>query len=71
MEALRTKLNDAMRNARGQGGGFERVRQIRNEATEQAAKLLTDEQRKAWDELIGQPFDVSQLFPRPGGAGPR
>jgi hypothetical protein len=51
----RTKLQEA----------FTKMTAMRKEATEKAVKMLKDDQKKAWKELTGEPFELK--FQRPGG----
>lgn len=37
---------------------------ITDEATDKAMKAMTDDQKKAWKEMTGAPFDVSKLQPQ-------
>lgn len=56
------------------GEGAERVaamQKIRKEAEEEATKILTEEQKKTFEELKGKPFDTAALRPNFGGQGGR
>lgn len=46
-------------------GGFEKMGALRKETMERVQAVLTDEQRKAWKELTGEPFEVRFQFRRP------
>ncbi len=60
----------------GQGGGrpsgrdfrerFENMRKMNDERDAKVLAVLTDKQRKQYEQLKGDPFDVSQLWPRRG-----
>jgi hypothetical protein len=41
----------------------QKIAAIRKEDREQVAALLTDEQKKLWDELVGKPFVVVNINP--------
>jgi Spy/CpxP family protein refolding chaperone len=41
----------------------QKIAAIRKEDREQVAALLTDEQKKKWDELVGKPFTVVNVNP--------
>jgi hypothetical protein len=53
---------ELMQGARGAGGNFQEIAQKRQAMTkdysEKAQGLLTDEQKKAWKELTGTPFEL-------------
>lgn len=50
--------------------GFTKRRELTTEASEKVQKVLTEEQKKAWKELTGAPFEIRIERPaRPGGAG--
>jgi Spy/CpxP family protein refolding chaperone len=66
---------------RGGGGGappdpsvfkerMTKMNTLRKETMEKAASVLTDDQKKAWKEMTGAPFEVKFEFP-PGGPGGR
>jgi len=57
-------LRESMREVGGGGGGFAEVREKMNA---EVMKVLTDDQKAKYKELLGEPFDVSQL--RRGGPG--
>jgi hypothetical protein len=38
---------------------------LTDETTEKVMKAMTDEQKKAWKEMTGEPFDTTKLMPRP------
>jgi Spy/CpxP family protein refolding chaperone len=44
---------------------------VRNEAMDKAAALLTDDQKKAWKELVGEKFEFKPDAPPGGGGGRR
>lgn len=55
----------------GFGGGFglseearAKITKLRNEAKDNAEKVLSDEQKKTWKELTGEPFEVKFEFPK-------
>jgi hypothetical protein len=56
---------------RGQGGNpreaFQKMQEMRTKAREKADAVLTDEQKKAWKELTGAPFEAGR---RPGAVRP-
>jgi hypothetical protein len=50
----------------------EKTGKLSKEVTEKVEGMLDDNQKKAWKELVGAPFDTTQLFQggfRPGGKG--
>jgi Spy/CpxP family protein refolding chaperone len=57
-------LRESMRELGGGGGGFAEVREKMNA---EVMKVLTDDQKAKYKELLGEPFDLSQL--RRGGPG--
>lgn len=64
-EKVKTISDDAARETRGllQGGNFQEAREklaaMRKESMSKIQSLLTDDQKKAWKELTGDPFEVS------------
>jgi len=44
--------------------GMKKLAELRKQSTEKAVGVLTDEQKKAWKELTGEPFEVV-FEPRP------
>jgi hypothetical protein len=44
---------------------FKKMQELRKEKLDSVLKVLTDEQRKTWKELTGEPFQIK--FERPGG----
>jgi len=65
---LSQKVNEEITQLR-QGGTrgaelAEKSGKMRAEAGGKVAKLLTDEQRKKWDKLVGESFDVSKITTR-------
>jgi len=80
IQALRGAGGQGGRQGRGQGGaggagrgqgrgGFgannEKVTAIRKEATEKLVALLTDDQKKTWKGMTGDPFEVPLTRPAP------
>jgi Spy/CpxP family protein refolding chaperone len=56
----------------GPGGGIlQKMKAIRKESMENATAVLTDEQKKTWKDLVGEPFDFLEMLKRPTGAGDR
>ncbi len=49
---------------------FQQMREIRQWVDEQIERLLTEQQKKKWRELIGEPFKF-EFTPFGGGRGPR
>ena len=43
---------------------MKKLAELRKQATEKAVGVLTDEQKKAWKEMTGEPFEVV-YEPRP------
>ncbi len=70
LQTIARENGEKMRELRPQGGGggnFQEIREkmtaLRTETTEKVNAVLTDDQKKAWKELIGAPFEVQ--FRRP------
>lgn len=64
---LETNVREAMQDAQGDfRAAGEKIMALRKEALARAVKELSEEQKKAWAELIGKPF----VLP-PGGPGGR
>jgi hypothetical protein len=76
IEAMQGANMTAMREAfQSNQGDQEAIRkamtEIRDKSMEKAKALLTDDQKKAWAELIGKPFAMPQIGPGgPGGRRP-
>src|SRR5262249_32901392 len=51
------------------GGGFdqERLKKLTKDALAAFVEVLTNDQRKAWKELIGEPFELKADLPTFGG----
>ena len=49
---------------------MKKIADLRKQATEKAVAVLTDEQKKSWKDLIGEPFEV-KFEPPPGAEGYR
>lgn len=68
---LRSSVDSQMRELRQGGGGqgnFARFGEIRREAMTKAQALLTDDQKKSWREMTGEPFEF-QFGPPRGAPG--
>jgi hypothetical protein len=48
---------------------MKRVAALRKETMETATAVLTDDQKKAWKDLTGEPFEVKREPPRGGPRG--
>jgi hypothetical protein len=46
-------------NGQGGGGNREKVTALRKETAEKVQAVLTDDQKKAWKNLTGEPFEVA------------
>jgi Spy/CpxP family protein refolding chaperone len=66
-ESYRNDMREIFQSSQGnfQEAGA-KVSALRKERMEKAAAVLTDDQRKAWKEMTGEPFEV-KFEPRPGG----
>jgi hypothetical protein len=73
----RRKMFEEMRAAGGAGGGFEGMREKMEESRKKSDKkmlaVLSDEQKKQFDDMKGKPFEVDPraLFSRGGRGGDR
>jgi hypothetical protein len=73
----RRKMFEEMRAADGAGGGFEGMREKMEESRKKSDKkilaVLSDEQKKQFDDMKGKPFEVDPraLFSRGGRGGDR
>jgi len=47
-------------------GMMKKMTEMQAEMTKKAADLLTDDQKKTWKEMVGEPFTIVRE-PRPGG----
>jgi len=68
-EDLRKDMGELRQNA---GGNFQematKMRELNKDAMEKVQKILTDDQKKSWKEMTGEPFQVRFEQPRrPGG----
>lgn len=74
MDESAKELKEAMANAR-KGGNFREVFQkvatLRKEANERVKEVLTDAQKRQWEEMQGEEFKMEFRFGggRPGGQG--
>ncbi len=75
MDQLKAIQADAREKMRGafQGGqpDREKIQAARKAVAEQAAGVLTDEQKTKWKELVGEPFTGEIVPPAGGGNGGR
>ena len=62
MEASRSAFSDA---GDDRAAAMKKVTEINKEANTKAAALLTEDQKKSWKELVGDPFDYTPEPPRP------
>jgi hypothetical protein len=65
-----TQIQELMQGAGGppDEDTMKKMRALQTEATEKAVKVLTDDQRKQWKEMTGEPFKGEIKFgQRPGG----
>ena len=65
MEAKRSELRAAMRDESQRSDAFQKFRELRDAADEQAVGVLTAEQKASYDEMKGEKFE------RPSRRGPR
>jgi hypothetical protein len=75
VRSLQMEQGEEMQGLRGGGGGdptemMKKMATMRKEFTGKAVALLTDDQKKEWKELTGDPFDVP-MQPFGGGKGKR
>ncbi len=64
---LQKTMRESMRGGQGGGGNRdarEKMMTERKAATEKAVAVLTDEQKSAWKDLVGSPFEVKMEGPR-------
>lgn len=76
-EKIKTIGDDLRKDMQDLGTGgniqerFTRIRELTKEAGEKVQKILTDEQKKTWKEMTGEPFTMRFDQPRrPGGGRP-
>jgi Spy/CpxP family protein refolding chaperone len=62
MEATRSAFQDAGDDRQA---AMAKVTELRKEAGTKAAALLTEDQKKSWKDLAGEPFDYKPEPPRP------
>jgi Spy/CpxP family protein refolding chaperone len=62
IKTIADDLNQEMQGLRGGGGDFQenmkKMASMRKEAVEKITAVLTDDQKKAWKELTGEPYEV-------------
>lgn len=70
VEELDANTREAFQDAQGDfRAAGEKIASLRKEAFERAVKELTEDQKKAWGELTGEPFELPPMGP-PGGGRP-
>jgi Spy/CpxP family protein refolding chaperone len=71
---LESNTREAFQDAQGDfRAAGEKITALRKEAFERVVKELSDEQKAAWKELSGKPFELPMMGPgggRPGGGRP-
>jgi len=62
IKTIADDLNQEMQGLRGGGGDFQenmkKMASMRKEAMEKITAVLTDDQKKTWKELTGEPYEV-------------
>ena len=57
----------------GRGGDFaamrEKMQKLTKETTKKMVAVLDADQKKAWNKMLGEPFEIKFDFPRPPGGG--
>jgi hypothetical protein len=72
-DALGAIMREAFGGGGGGGGGGdfrEKAQKIRTDAATKVLGVLSDDQKKTWETMLGEPFDLAKLRPqrqRPGG----
>jgi hypothetical protein len=65
-DEARQKMQDIFQKAAGdRQEAMKQMAELRKENLASAMKILTDEQKKSWKELTGEPFEVKYEFNRP------
>jgi uncharacterized protein YukE len=72
LKTLGADMQKDMQELRQGGGGFspetmQKTRALTKEYMDKAMETLTDDQKKAWKDLTGEPFTVQMQRRRPGG----
>jgi Spy/CpxP family protein refolding chaperone len=70
VKEITDELNQARRDAfqdfqSDREGTMKKVAELSKQATDKAVAVLTDDQKKSWKELTGEPFEVKFEPPRP------
>jgi hypothetical protein len=66
-EETTQKRREIMKEAQGDfKGAMEKVATLTKESHEKEGAVLTDEQKKQWKEMTGEPFQIKFEFRRPG-----
>jgi hypothetical protein len=65
---LKQQIDEVLKDAssaplRKAPAAIQRVKELKNAATEKAVEKLTSEQKKSWKEMNGEPFDLRLEFP--------
>jgi 2'-5' RNA ligase len=67
--AMKKIADEARKELEGLGGlkpeNFLKARAIQKQSFEKAVTLLTEDQKKAWKDLLGKPFELKLDIPRP------
>ena len=75
-EKIKTLAEDFGKDVReyfqaNQGGDFQemqkKIGEMRKEATDKVMGILTEDQKKTWNEMVGKPFTIQ--FPQGQGRG--
>jgi hypothetical protein len=68
LASSREKMTGLFGQGQGQGdreAAMKKMQEIRAESTKEAVNVLTDDQKKTWEELSGKPFEYKPEPPRP------
>jgi hypothetical protein len=60
-QELNSKLQDLLPTGRDQAEAFQAQQKLRREAADRIPSILTPDQRKTWEELTGNPFELQRV----------
>jgi Spy/CpxP family protein refolding chaperone len=65
LENLEKGIREATKDDKNRAEAWKKIHALNQDASEKALDRLSEEQRKTWKEMIGEPFELKVDLPRP------